>query len=185
LNLSRDERLRLIERESEELSVRIQAELLSVNRSAVYYQPQPPSPEEVRLKHRIDEIYTKCPFYGSRKITAQLQLEGVEVNRKAIQRHMREMGIEGIHPGPNLSLPHAKGGYLSLPFASYDQSISQSHLGTRYHLYSLERRLDVSSSRIGLVLALCDQLGIRPNIGIALCPDRTRTCPGGGDPNNL
>jgi putative transposase len=27
----------------------------------------------------------------------------MEVNRKAIQRHMREMGIEGIHPGPNLS----------------------------------------------------------------------------------
>src|SRR6266704_2837017 len=62
LNLSRDERLRLIERESEELSVRIQVELLSVNRSGVYYQPRPPSPTEVRLKHRIDEIYTKCPF---------------------------------------------------------------------------------------------------------------------------
>src|SRR5689334_15483395 len=47
LNLSRDERLRLIERESEELSVRIQVELLSVSRSGVYYQPQPPSPAEV------------------------------------------------------------------------------------------------------------------------------------------
>ena len=34
---------------------------------------------------------------------AQLQLEGVEVNRKAVQLHMREMGIEGINPGPNLS----------------------------------------------------------------------------------
>ena len=103
LNLSRDERLRLVERESEELSVRTQVELLSVNRSGVYYQPQPPSPAEVQLKHRIDEIYTQWPFYGSRKMTAQLQLEGVEVNRKAVQRHMREMGIEGISPGPNLS----------------------------------------------------------------------------------
>ncbi len=83
--------------------MRIQVELLSVNRSGVYYQPQPPSAAEVQLKHRIDEIYTKWPFYGSRKITAQLQLEGVEVNRKAIQRHMREMGIAGICPGPNLS----------------------------------------------------------------------------------
>lgn len=83
--------------------MRIQVELLSVNRSGVSYQPQPPSAAEVQLKHRIDEIYTKWPFYGSRKITAQLQLEGVEVNRKAIQRHMREMGIAGICPGPNLS----------------------------------------------------------------------------------
>jgi putative transposase len=95
--------LRLIERESKVLSVRVQADLLSVNRSTIYYQAQPPSQEEVRLKHRIDEIYTQCPFYGSRKITEQLRLDGLLVNRKAVQRHMREMGIEGISPGPNLS----------------------------------------------------------------------------------
>lgn len=55
------------------------------------------------LKHRIDEIYTECPFYGSRRITAQLRREGKIINRKAVQRHMHEMGIEGICPGPNLS----------------------------------------------------------------------------------
>ena len=59
LNLSRDERLRLVERESEDLSVRIQVELLSLNRSGVYYHPQPPSPAEIQLKHRIDAIYTR------------------------------------------------------------------------------------------------------------------------------
>jgi putative transposase len=68
-------------------------------------------------------------------MTAQLQWEGVEVNRKAIQRHMREMGIEGIHPGPNVSLPHAKGRHLSLSFASYDQEVTQSSLGTGYHVH--------------------------------------------------
>jgi HTH-like domain len=159
-NLSRDERLRLIERESEDLSVRIQVELLSVNRSGVYYQPQPPSAAEVQLKHRIDEIYTKWPFYGSRKITAQLQLEGVEVNRKAIQRHMREMGIAGICPGPNLSKRTRDRRYLSLPFTPYDESVPQSYLGPRYHVYSPERRLDVSGSRAGLVLTVCRELGI-------------------------
>jgi putative transposase len=69
----------------------------------LYYQPVPVSPEEIRLKHRIDEIYTELPFYGSRKITAQLQLEGVSINRKRVQRYMREMEISGICPGPNLS----------------------------------------------------------------------------------
>jgi len=57
----------------------------------------------VALKHRIDAIYTQYPFYGSRRIAAQLRREGKEVNRKAVQRHMREMGIAGIRPGPNLS----------------------------------------------------------------------------------
>src|SRR5258708_38643476 len=90
----------------------MQAELLSLNRSSLYYQPQPPSAAEVALKHRIDELYTRWPFYGSRKITAQLQQEGVEVNRKAVQRHMREMGIQGVSPGPNLSKrKHTTGAY--------------------------------------------------------------------------
>ena len=80
-----------------------QAELLSLNRSSLYYQPIPPSVEEITLKHRIDEIYTQWPHYGSRRITAQLQREGVEVNRKAVMRHMQEMGILAIYPGPNLS----------------------------------------------------------------------------------
>ena len=36
-------------------------------------------------------------------MAAQLQREGMEINRKAVQRHMREMGIQAIFPGPNLS----------------------------------------------------------------------------------
>jgi putative transposase len=81
----------------------VQADLLSLSRSSLYYQPVPPSREEVALKHRIDELYTAYPFYGSRRITAQLRREGEVINRKAVQRHMREMGIMGICPGPNLS----------------------------------------------------------------------------------
>lgn len=77
--------------------------MLSINRSSLYYKPVEPSPEEITIKHRIDEIYTKYPFYGSRRITAQLCRDGICINRKAVQRHMREMGLVGITPGPNLS----------------------------------------------------------------------------------
>jgi putative transposase len=101
--LSRSERLALVERDVRELPLRLQAELLSLSRSSLYYQPVPPSAAEVALKHRIDEIYTAWPFYGSRRITVQLQREGWTINRKAVQRHMREMGIAGITPAPNLS----------------------------------------------------------------------------------
>jgi putative transposase len=96
--LMRSERLALIDWDANEVSLKSQAELLSLNRSGLYYQRVPPSPEEVTLKHRIDELYTAHPFYGSRKIAALLHCI-----RKAIQRHMREMGIAGIGPGRNLS----------------------------------------------------------------------------------
>src|SRR5579883_3009546 len=101
--LSRDARVALIEWNREELAVSTQAELLSLNRSSLYYQPVPPSEEEIALKHRIDQMYTESPFYGYRKITKQLQLEGMQVNHKAVARHMREMGLEAVYPGPNLS----------------------------------------------------------------------------------
>ncbi len=80
-----------------------QADLLTLSRSGLYYRPRRPSAEEVALKHRIDARYTQYPFYGSRRITAHLHREGLEVNRKAVQRYMRQMGIAGISPGPNLS----------------------------------------------------------------------------------
>lgn len=49
----------------------------------------------------IDELYTKHPFYGSRKIA-----HGVGINRKAAQRLMRLMGIEAVYAKPNLSEPN-------------------------------------------------------------------------------
>jgi len=93
----------LVERASAELPLTVQADLLGVSRSSLYYQPVAPSAQEVAIKHHIDEIYTESPCYGSRRITAQLQREQVVINRKQVQRHLREMGIAGIAPGPNLS----------------------------------------------------------------------------------
>src|SRR3972149_1807958 len=90
-----------------ELALSVQTELLGLSRSSLYYRPVPPSAEEIAIKHRIDEIYTRYPFYGSRRITAQLCREEILINRKAVQRHMQQMGIAGICPGPNLSKRNA------------------------------------------------------------------------------
>jgi len=92
----------MIEHPAPKLSLSTQAELLGLNRSGLYYRPVPPGPDELHIKRRIDELYTAHPFYGSRKITAVLRQERV-INRKAVQRHMREMGLAAICPGPNLS----------------------------------------------------------------------------------
>jgi putative transposase len=100
---SRNERRELVEWESDEISISRQTELLSLNRSSLYYQPVGANATTVKLRHRIDEIYTATPFYGYRRITAQLRREGQVVSHKAVARHMHEMGLAGIVPGPNLS----------------------------------------------------------------------------------
>lgn len=92
-----------MEREASALPLSTQVRLLGLNRSGLYYKPAGPSEHELLVKRRIDETYTKWPFYGSRRIAAELRGGGLVVNRKAVQRHMREMGIAGISPGPNLS----------------------------------------------------------------------------------
>ena len=60
--------------------------------------------EEIAIKHRIDVIYTDYPFYGSRRVQATLNHDDqIAISRQRVQRYMREMGIAGICPGPNLS----------------------------------------------------------------------------------
>jgi putative transposase len=77
--------------------------LLGIARSSLYYQKRAVSEFELKLMERIDQIFTDCPFYGSRKISRQLRTEGLIVNRKRVRRLMRIMGIEAIYPKPNLS----------------------------------------------------------------------------------
>lgn len=101
--LSRSERVRLVDFTDGELPIAVQAELLGLNRSSLYYTPTGPSEREVALKHRIDEIYTALPFYGCRRIREQLRREGWSVDKDTVHRYMREMGLAAIYPGPNLS----------------------------------------------------------------------------------
>ena len=77
--------------------------MLGLSRSSLYYEPGGEAAEDLRLMRRIDEQYTRCPFYGSRRITRWLARQGHEVNRKRVQRLLRAMGLEAIYPKPNLS----------------------------------------------------------------------------------
>jgi putative transposase len=75
-----------------------------LNRSSLYYEPIPETPEKLRLMRRIDEQYTAHPFFGSRQMTAWLVRQGEKVNRKRLQRLMRLMGLEAVYPKPRLSV---------------------------------------------------------------------------------
>jgi putative transposase len=87
------------------LPVTRQCQLLNLSRSSVYYQPTGTSDEDLRLMRRIDEMHLKRPFYGSRRIRDWLQDEGFAVNRKRVQRLMRQMGITALYPKANTSRP--------------------------------------------------------------------------------
>lgn len=101
---SREDRITMIERDNKTLSISRQAKLLSLNRTSLYYKPVPINEKELKIKRLIDEIYTKHPEYGYRRMTTILNRDyGVDVNKKRTRRYMRKMGIHGFCPEPNLS----------------------------------------------------------------------------------
>ena len=92
--------------EHPDLSVTRQCELLGLNRSSVYYEKRPPDPKNLELLRLVDELYTKRPFYGSRRVLAYLRKEGHVVNRKRIQALMRTLGLQAVYPrGPTSPRP--------------------------------------------------------------------------------
>ncbi len=105
LVLTSKEKKLLIDHTNKDISITMQAELLGIARSTVYYEPVV-YPYDIELMRLIDEQYTMTPFYGSRRITEALKRNGHTVNRKRVQRLMKIMGIEAIYPKPNLSKPY-------------------------------------------------------------------------------
>ena len=90
----------MIEREHQSLSVSRQCRLLGVSRSTLYYRPLGESAATLELMRRIDELYLKYPFYGSRQMVRHLAREGVAVGRHRVRRLMRLVG-------PGSDLPQA------------------------------------------------------------------------------
>lgn len=83
-----------------------QAELLNISRSSVYYLPKIDM-EDIRVMHALDELYTECPFYGSRRMRYALRDEyKTMIGRDHVRRLMRIMGIEAIYPKKRTSLPN-------------------------------------------------------------------------------
>ena len=100
--------------QGDEMPLATQCELAGVPRSSVYRRldaaarAQCEDAEDLRLRELIDEQYTTRPFYGSRRMVVFLKECGHIVNRKRVQRLMREMGLAGMAPGPNTSTAHPR-----------------------------------------------------------------------------
>ena len=96
----------LITKESE-ISIRRQCNLLSINRSNIYYVPVEADKERLllqeKLMDRIDYWHTTMPYLGSRKITKLLGHEGFKVCRKTVRILLERMSITAIYPKENLS----------------------------------------------------------------------------------
>jgi putative transposase len=101
----------MVEKKSK-VSIRRQAELLSVKRYRMYYRLKGESEFNLEIMDRIDREFTDHPFTGVEKMKHIIRREmGVTVNHKRIRRLMRLMGLMAVYPKPRTTesiVEHAK-----------------------------------------------------------------------------
>jgi hypothetical protein len=150
----------MVERPGKDLSVRRQCALLNLARSGVYRPKPVAGADDLVLMRRIDELHLEKPFYGSRRMTFELNEEGRGVNRKRVQRLMRVMGIEALVPRPGTS--KAAPGHKIYPYLLRGLSIIEpNHVwaadityipmarGFLYLVAIISRRLRSNRPRLG------------------------------------
>ena len=75
---------------SSDYPIRLLCQVLDVPRSTVYYEPVV-NPQEAAIVAAIEPILMRWPFYGYRRVTAQLKREGQAVGETRVRRLLRQM----------------------------------------------------------------------------------------------
>ena len=119
--MSAPDRRAKLDRDHPHLSIRRQCAMLGIARSGVYRPARAANDNELALLRRIDELFTRWPFLGSRRMTAMLRAEGQAINRKRVQRVMRRMGIAALGPKPRTTKPAP--GHAIYPYLLRDVTV--------------------------------------------------------------
>lgn len=83
----------MIDQMSKDYPIQVLCEALDCPRSSYYYAA--PTREDVPLVEAIEQIMLRFPFYGYRRLTAELGRQGWPVNAKVVRRVMKVMGVKG------------------------------------------------------------------------------------------
>ena len=93
----------MLDQSDPEYTVKQQCDLLSLNRSSLYYKPVPVRAKKLAILRRIDELFTMNPAFGGATMGTVLRREGLSVSDPTVRRYMAIMGLQAVYPGPNLS----------------------------------------------------------------------------------
>ena len=75
---------------------------------------------------KLDALHLRYPFKGSRRLRDDLwDRHGLQVNRKRVQRLMRLMGIQALHPGTKTTRPHPE--HKIYPYLLRDLKIERAN----------------------------------------------------------
>lgn len=96
----------MIDPQHARLSIQRQCRLVSISRSAFYYQPAGETPLILELMKLLDQQFLETPWYGSRQMACCLRRRGYTIGRKRVRRLMAKMGLAAIYQAPRTTIPH-------------------------------------------------------------------------------
>lgn len=88
----------LINPKHEQLTISEQCNIIGISRSSYYYEPATLKEQDIKIMHKIDEIYTDVSFYGYRRIHMQLKEYGFNIGVNRVLKYMNILGIQAIFP---------------------------------------------------------------------------------------
>ena len=120
----------LVDRDNPAPAVVRQCELLSLNRSSVYYRPQRDAEAaafERQLLNAIDVLYTERPNLGRYGMTDALaQRFKLHVNSKRVRRLMRKLGLQAVYPRPRRNTSQPRAEHVKHPYLLRNLEIARS-----------------------------------------------------------
>ena len=123
--MPKEQRLGLLD-DSQELSIRKQAELLNINRGKKYYKPKGETIFNLYLMKLIDHQYQLTPFYGVPRMTDYLNSLGLQpINEKRVRRLYKIMDIRAIGPNPYTS--KSKPQHPKFPYLLRNLKVERPH----------------------------------------------------------
>ena len=96
----------MIDPQHPRLSIQRQCRLVSISRSAFYYQPAGETSLNLELMRLLDAQFLETPWYGSRQMARCLRRQGRTVGRKRVRRLMAKMGLAAIYQAPRTTIRH-------------------------------------------------------------------------------
>ena len=66
---------------------------MGISRPTYYYKPRKRKPEDVELEDIINDIALEFPYYGYRRVTAELKRQNIVINHKKVHRIMKDNNI--------------------------------------------------------------------------------------------
>jgi len=94
-SLASSEKRTLIEPKLKALSLRLQCQLLGLNRSGIYYQKRD-NTKKAQIQERITAIFEEIPIYGAAKVHQQLLQENIKISLNTVARYRKEMKLHAV-----------------------------------------------------------------------------------------